>query len=55
MPRRGNQSNGRIHVHERTVDDGTDILHTGATLAEEHTTEITATEQAVDLHLRSYR
>ena len=46
MPRRGNQSNGRIHVHERTVDDGTNILHAGATLAEEHTTEITATEQA---------
>jgi len=46
MPRRGNQSNGRIHVHEGTVDDGTNILHAGATLAEEHTTEITATEQA---------
>ena len=45
MPRRGNQSGGRIRVHERTVDDGTDILHVGVILADEHTTEITVTEQ----------
>jgi hypothetical protein len=45
MPRRGNQSNGRIQVHERTVDDRTDILHAGA-IAEEHTNEITVTEQS---------
>ena len=44
MPRR-NQS-GRIEVHQRTVDDRTDILYAGATLAHEHTNEITVTEQS---------
>ncbi|KAL7523497.1 hypothetical protein ACHAWF_002320 [Thalassiosira exigua] len=43
MPRRGG---GRIRVHERTVDDQTQIIDAGTEIAIEHTTEINATEQS---------
>ena len=45
MPCRG-QGGGRIHVHQRNVDDGTAIIRGDAPILEEHSSEITATEQS---------
>ena len=45
VQRRGGQS-GRIHVHERTVNDAAEIIGANIEIASEHQDEIIATEQS---------
>ena len=46
---RGNQSSGRIHVHEQIVNDEANIISVDREMAEEHQQNIIATEQkAID-------